>query len=107
MFFFVFNLLYKVGERYKMRGLSSILSLFHTDFDKFNNTGTRMLDYIKITLKSVCLFVCLFWGGGCFCFLLLCFFCCCCCENGTILSICTQRCYARHCIILQSMHEVM
>ena len=89
MFFFVFNLLNKLGEIYKMRGLSSILSLFHTDFDKFNNTGTRMLDYIKITLKSVCLFVCF----GLLFFYIVVF---CCCENGTILSICTQRCYARH-----------
>ena len=29
-----------------MRGLSSILSLFCNEFDKFNNTGARMLDSI-------------------------------------------------------------
>ena len=27
-----------------MRGLPSILSLFRNEFNKFNNTGTRMLD---------------------------------------------------------------
>ena len=40
-----------------MGGLPSILSLFHIEFNKFNNTGARMLvsilSYdIKITLKS-------------------------------------------------------
>ena len=29
-----------------MRGLRSILFLFHIEFNKFNNTGTRMLDFI-------------------------------------------------------------
>ena len=29
-----------------MRGLSSILSLFRNEFNKFNNTGARMLDSI-------------------------------------------------------------
>ena len=29
-----------------MRGLSIILSLFCNEFDKFNNTKARMLDYI-------------------------------------------------------------
>ena len=29
-----------------MRGLLSILSLVRTEFNKFNNTGTRMLDFI-------------------------------------------------------------
>ena len=29
-----------------MRGLPSILSLFRNEFNKFNNTGARMLDYI-------------------------------------------------------------
>ena len=40
-----------------MRCLPSILSLFHNEFNKFNNTRARMLDSIyhndiKITLKS-------------------------------------------------------
>ena len=29
-----------------MRGLSTILSLFRNEFNKFNNTGARMLDSI-------------------------------------------------------------
>ena len=35
-----------------MRGLPSILSLFRNEFNKFNNTGARMLDSIyHMTLK--------------------------------------------------------
>ena len=41
------NLLKELRKRYKMRGLPSILSLFHNEFNKFNNTGARMLDSIK------------------------------------------------------------
>ena len=33
------NLLNGLGKRDKMRGLPSILSLFHNEFNKFNNTG--------------------------------------------------------------------
>ena len=37
-----------------MRGLSSILSLFRNKFNKFNNTGARMLDFIYyMTLKTL------------------------------------------------------
>ena len=36
------NLLNKLRKRDKMRGLSSILSLFCSEFKKFNNTGVRM-----------------------------------------------------------------
>ena len=32
------NLLNELGKRDKMRGLSSILSLFCNEFNKFNNT---------------------------------------------------------------------
>ena len=32
------NLLYKLGKKDKMQGLSSILSLFRNKFNKFNNT---------------------------------------------------------------------
>ena len=36
----------------KMRSLLSILSLFLNEFNRFNYTGARMLDYIcHITLK--------------------------------------------------------
>ena len=40
------NLSNKLGKSDKMQGLSSILSLSCTKFDKFNNTGARMLDSI-------------------------------------------------------------
>ena len=48
------NLLNKMGTKDKMRGLRSILSLFHNKFIKFNNTGARMLDSIyHMTLKQL------------------------------------------------------
>ena len=40
------NLLNELGKRDKMRGLSSILSLFRNKLNKFNNTRARMLDSI-------------------------------------------------------------
>ena len=49
------NSLNKLGKRDKMRGLPSILSLFHNEFIKFNNTGARRLDSIyHMTLKLLC-----------------------------------------------------
>ena len=46
------NFLNMLGERYKMRGLPRILSLFSNKFNKFNNTKARMLDSIyHMTLK--------------------------------------------------------
>ena len=37
-----------------MRGLPSILLLLRNEFNKFNNTGARMLDYIYLgTLNSL------------------------------------------------------
>ena len=42
----LFNFLNKLGKSDKMRGLSSILSLFRNEFNKFNNTGAQMLDSI-------------------------------------------------------------
>ena len=48
------NLLNELGKRDKMRGLPSILSLFRNKFNKFNNTGARMLDSIyHMTLRSL------------------------------------------------------
>ena len=48
------NLLNELGKRDKMRGLSSILSLFRNKFNKFNNKGARMLDSIyHMTLDYV------------------------------------------------------
>ena len=40
------NLINELWKRDKMRGLASILSLIHNEFNKFNNTGARMLDSI-------------------------------------------------------------
>ena len=46
------NLLNELGKRDKMRGSPSILFLFRNEFNKFNNTGARMLDSIQyLTLK--------------------------------------------------------
>ena len=39
-----------------MRGLPSILSLFRNEFNKFNNTGARMLD--SIYHMTLTLFLC-------------------------------------------------
>ena len=44
----LFNLFNELGKRKKMRGLPCILSLFRNEFNKFNNTGVRMLDSIII-----------------------------------------------------------
>ena len=49
------NFLNELWKRDEMRGLSSILSLFHNEFNKFNNTRARMLDsiyHMTNTLKS-------------------------------------------------------
>ena len=46
------NLLNRLRKSDEMRGLLSILSLFHYEFNKFNNTGAQMLDSIHhLTLK--------------------------------------------------------
>ena len=45
-------LLNELGKRDKMRGLPGILSFFRKEFNKFNNTGTRILDSIyHMTLR--------------------------------------------------------
>ena len=42
----------KCVRSHKIRGLPSILSLFHNEFDQFNNTGARRLYSIyHMTLK--------------------------------------------------------
>ena len=38
------NLLNELGKREKNRGLPGVLSLFRNEFNKFNNTGARVLD---------------------------------------------------------------
>ena len=46
------NLLKELRKRDQMRGLPSILPVFHNEFYKFNNTGAQMLDSIyHMTLK--------------------------------------------------------
>ena len=46
------NSLNELGKRDKLRGLPSILSFFPNEFNKFNNTRTRMLDSIyHMTLR--------------------------------------------------------
>ena len=48
------NLLNELRKIDTMRGWPSILSLFCNEFNKFNNTGARMLDSIyHITLISI------------------------------------------------------
>ena len=45
-------LLNELGKRDIMQGLSSILSLFRNEFNKFNNTGAQMLESIyHMTLR--------------------------------------------------------
>ena len=61
-----------------MRGLPSILSLFHNEFNKFNKTRARMLDFIYHMafrlLRSLISAV----------------------KDIIILSLRTQRCYGRY-----------
>ena len=46
------NLLNELGKRDKIRGLQSILSFFHNEFNKLNNTWTQLLDSIyHMTLR--------------------------------------------------------
>ena len=81
----LFNYLNEFGKGDTMRGLSSILSLFRNEFNEFNNTRARMLDYIyhmTNTLKSD------FWR-----------------KNVIILSLCTQRCYGRHKVSRKSINH--
>ena len=76
------NLLNKLRKNDKMRGLLSNLSLFLQEFNKFNKTRARMLNDIKITLKSH------------FCR-----------KNVIILSFCMQRCYGRHNVSHKSVNH--
>ena len=46
------NYLNELGKRDKMQGLPSILSLFRSEFNKFNHTRAGMLDSIyHMTLR--------------------------------------------------------
>ena len=47
------KLLNELVKKDKMRGLSSILSLFRNEFNKFNNTRARMLEsFYHMTLRT-------------------------------------------------------
>ena len=48
------NSLNELRKRDKMLGLPSILSLFRNKFNKFNNTGARMLDSIYHMTLKIC-----------------------------------------------------
>ena len=52
----LFNLLTELGKRDKMRGLSSLLSLFRNKFNKFNSTRARLLDFCRknVIILSLC-----------------------------------------------------
>ena len=79
------NLFNELGKRDKMRGLPSILSHFRNEFNKFNNTGERILDsiyHMTNTLKT-------HFSR----------------KNGIILSLCTQRCYGRHNVSRKSINH--
>ena len=81
------NLLNEFGKRDKMRGLTNILSLFRNEFNKFNNTRTRMLDSIYHMINSL---KSDFWR-----------------KNVIMLSLCTQvaqRCYGRHNVSRKSIN---
>ena len=78
------NLLKELRKRDKMRGLPSILSLFRNEFNKFNNTRTRMLDsiyHMTNTLKSD-------WR-----------------KNVIILPLFTKRWYGRHYVSRKSINH--
>ena len=47
------NLLNELSKGDKMRGVPIILSLFHNEFNKFNNTVARMLDSIYHTTFQI------------------------------------------------------
>ena len=48
----ILNLLNELGKRGKMRGSLTILSLFRNEFNKCNNAGAQMLDFIyHVTFK--------------------------------------------------------
>ena len=81
------NLLNELGKRDKMRGMPSILSLFRNEFNKFNNTGARMLDSIY-HMTNTCTLKSHFWR-----------------ENVIIFSLCTQRCYERHNVSRKSINH--
>ena len=53
------NLLNELWKRFKMRGLSSILSLFRNEFNNFNDSRARML--VSIYYMTFKTFGIIFW----------------------------------------------
>ena len=50
------NLLNELGETIRCEAMPSILSVFSNGFNRFNNAGTRMQDYIyHMTLNHILL----------------------------------------------------
>ena len=47
------NSLNELWKHDKMRGLPNILLLFRNEFNKFNNTGSRLSQDIKTTLNLI------------------------------------------------------
>ena len=81
------NLLNELGKRDKMRGLPSIWSLFRNEFNKFNNTRARILDFIyHMTLR-------LLWNiiSGV--------------KNVITASLCMQRCCGRNNVSSKSINH--
>ena len=89
------NLFNQLRKRDKMRGLSSILSLFRNEFNKFNKTGARMLDSIyHMTLR---LLLNLISGVKRYNFVIL---------YATLLwTSYVQRCYGRHNVSRKSINH--
>ena len=79
------NLLNELEKRDKMRGLSSILSLFRNEFNKFNNTRARMLDSIYHMTNTLNFD---FWH-----------------KNVIILSLCTLCSFGRHNVSRKSINH--
>ena len=56
------NLFKKLRKRDKMRGLPSILSLFHNEINELGNTGAGILDSVyHMTLKLAYFKITFFW----------------------------------------------
>ena len=58
------NLFNELGKRDKNWVLPSILSLFRNEFNKFNNTGARMLDsiyHMTLILLKIAFYLTLFF----------------------------------------------
>ena len=73
------NLFNQLGKRDKMRGLPT----FRNEFNKFNNTRARMLDYIYHMTNTLE-----------------------CDKNVIILSLCMQGCYGRHNVSRKSINQL-